>query len=137
MAEQERLDEDPGRQDLYSGRRIAWRWVLVGALIVLGTETLFASTVAAIGGRVTEPWTFVLGTTVAFLVGGFVIGLLSPGWTIWEAGYAGVIAVAWTGFLLARLLDSGFLATLPLGLAWGLLCGLAGGWIGERLQHRP
>jgi hypothetical protein len=38
--------------------------------------------------------------------------------------------------LAARLLDfgSGFFVTIPVGVLAGLLCGLAGGWLGERLQ---
>lgn len=126
------------RQDLYSGRRIEWRWVVVGALIVLGLETLVGSSLHALGvGKdPTSFWLFFCSTTVAFLVGGGVIGMLSPGWTVWEAGFASAIAVVWTGFLVSRLLDASFLSAIPLGLVWGILCGLAGGWVGERLQHR-
>lgn len=133
MSEAQR--SEPPRQDLYSGRRIVWRWVLVGTLIVLGAETLLGSSLYAIGYDPRHFGVFFVTTSVAFLAGGLVIGLLSPGWTIWEAGYASGIAVVWTGFLVARVLDMHLLSALPLGLAWGVLCGLAGGWLGERLQH--
>ena len=138
MAEPQAPTSESPRQDLYSGRRIEWRWVAVGALIVLGLETLVGSSLHAlgVGDSPTSFSLFFVSTTVAFLVGGGVIGMLSPGWTIWEAGFASAIAVVWTGFLLARLLDASLVSTMPLGLAWGVLCGLAGGWVGERLQHR-
>jgi hypothetical protein len=136
MTEQPGLAPDSERQDLYSGRRIEWRWVFVGALIVLGLETLLGSSFAAFGGKLESLGVFLVGGTIAFLVGGFMIGWLSPGWTVWEAAFASAIAVAWTIFLVARLLEAQFLSTLPPSLAWSLVCGLAGGWIGERLQHR-
>lgn len=136
MSEPQQADRERPRQDLYSGRRIEWRWVGVGALIVLGLETLLASSFAALGREFTSLLVFWPATTIAFLVGGFVIGLLSPGWTVWEAGFASAVAVAWTGFLVARLLGAPFVSVLPVGLTWGLLCGLAGGWLGERMQHR-
>lgn len=126
------------RQDIYSGGRIEWRWVLVGALIVLGLETLIGSTLAALGQEVASLGVFLFATTVAFLVGGGVIGWMSPGYTPWEAGFAGVIAALGTVGLAVRLLHygDGFYVALPIALAVGLLCGLAGGRIGERIQSR-
>ncbi len=124
------------RQDIYSGRPIEWRWVLVGALIVLGLESLLGTTLAALGVEVASLGSLLFATTVAFLVGGGVIGWLSPGYTPWEAGFASVLAGTGTVFLAVRLLNfgEGFLVTLPIVMGWGLLCGLAGGYLGERIQ---
>lgn len=112
--------------------------MLVGALIVLGLETLLGSTLAALGEPVASLGVFLFVTTVAFLVGGGVIGWMSPGYTPWEAGFASVLAALGTMGLAVRLLNfgQGFYVALPIALVVGLLCGLAGGRIGERIQSR-
>jgi hypothetical protein len=126
------------RQDIYSGRPLAWRWVGVGILVVLGTASLTAAVLAALRVDVGSLPALVLVTSVAFGVGGAVVGLLSPGYTAWEAGIASVVAASAALFLATRLLIGGYglLVLLPLVIGWGLLCGLAGGWLGERLQRR-
>ena len=126
-------------QDIYSGGRITWRWVWVGVLVVLGMATLLAATAVALGASSTAFSTYFVSSIVAFVLGGVVIGWLSPGHTPWEAGVASLIAAAWMAFLAMRLLDfvgTGAGPALPVGLAIGLGCGLAGGWIGEKLQAR-
>jgi hypothetical protein len=111
--------------------------VIVGAFIVLGLETLMGTILVALGVDINSLGFLLFGTTVAFLVGGGVIGWMSPGFTPWEAGFASVIAAAGTVFLSSRLLPfgEGLLATIPIAVGWGLLCGLAGGRIGERIQE--
>jgi hypothetical protein len=129
------------REDIYSGHRIVWRWVLAGALIVLGTQSLLTAVLASagvpvLGVKMFSIVVYLLTTTIAFLVGGAVIGVLSPGYTAWEAGFASVIAAAGSLFLAMRLLDfgGGLVVITPIAVGWGLLCGLAGGSLGERLQ---
>jgi hypothetical protein len=124
------------RQDIYSGHRFVWRWVLVGTLIVLGAQSLLTAFLAAFGVPVVSIGVFALTTTVAFLLGGAVIGWMSPGYTAWEAGFASVLAAGGSLFLAMRLLSfgDGLVVVTPIAIGWGLLCGLAGGWIGERLQ---
>ena len=124
------------RQDIYSGQGIGWRWVGVGVLIVLGTQSLIGAVLAAIGLDVASLATLVVLISLGFFTGGAVVGLLSPGYTAWEAGFASVIAALGTVFLAARLLEfgQGLVALVPIAVGWGLLCGLAGGFVGERLQ---
>ena len=124
------------RQDIYSGQGIGWRWVAVGVLIVLGTQSLIAAVLAAFGFEIASLATFVAVISLGFFTGGVVVGLLSPGYTAWEAGFASVIAALGTVFLAARLLEfgAGLVAIVPIAVGWGLLCGLAGGFLGERLQ---
>jgi hypothetical protein len=112
--------------------------VLVGALIVLGLETLIGTTLAALDVEIASVGVLFFATTVAFLAGGGVIGWMSPGFTPWEAAFASVLAAGGTVFLCARLLEfgEGFLGTVPIALGWGLVCGLVGGQIGERIQRR-
>lgn len=112
--------------------------MVVGALIVLGLEALIGATLAAFGfgGAMSSLGGFLFTTTVAFLVGGGVIGWMSPGYTPWEAGFASVLAALGTVGLAVQLLNfgDGFFVALPVALLVGLLCGLAGGRIGERIQ---
>lgn len=138
MSEGGRATPAETRQDLYSGSAIAWRWVFVGALIVLGLEALVSSVLVAVGLPANSFGTLVAAMVLAFLGGGAVIGWLSPGWTAWEGGFASALAVILSVFFAVEVIDidRGFIAALPIGLAIGVLCGLAGGWIGERLQHR-
>ncbi|MGI9592049.1 MAG: hypothetical protein ACR2P8_11825 [Myxococcota bacterium] len=124
------------RQDIYSGRQIEWRWIGVGVLVVTGLTTLLAAVAAAIGINVASLRVLLLLTTLAFGLGGAVVGLLSPGYTAWEAGIASLLAAAAAILLASRLLEfaEGLLVVLPVAGLWGLLCGLAGGYLGERLQ---
>jgi len=112
--------------------------VVVGCLIVLGLESLLGATLVAFGFDIDSIGFLLFATTVSYLVGGGVIGWMSPGFTPWEAAFASVLAAAGTVFLSSRLLTfgEGLVATLPIAVGWGLVCGLAGGRIGERIQDR-
>ena len=112
--------------------------MLVGSLIVLGLETLIGATLAAFGLEVGSLAVFLLATIIAFFVGGIVIGWMSPGYTPWEAGFASVLAALGTLGLAVQLLHfgEGFYVTAPVVLGIGLLCGLAGGRVDERMQPR-
>jgi len=124
------------QQDIYSGRSIEWRWVLVGTLIMLGMQNLLAALLVAFGAEV-GGWAVVgVATTLAFFLGGIVIGLMSPGYTAWEAGFSSVLAAGGMVLVASRLLafGGGLVVILPVAVLWGLLFGLGGGWVGERLQ---
>lgn len=123
-------------EDVYSGKAIEWRWVFVGMLIVLGLQSLIAAALGAAGVDLSQfLWSFVT-TTVAFSVGGVLIGWMSPGYTPWEAGFASLLAAAATILLTVRLFTEtqGLEVLIPLAGVWGLACGLAGGKLGERIQ---
>jgi peptidoglycan/LPS O-acetylase OafA/YrhL len=122
--------------DVYSGKGIEWRWVLVGMLIVLGLQSLLAAALGAAGIDLSRfIWSF-FTVTVAFSVGGVLIGWMSPGYTPWEAGFASLLAAAATILLTVRLFTEtqGLEVLIPLAGFWGLACGLAGGKLGERIQ---
>lgn len=138
------MEHHEEREDIYSGRHISWPWVLVGILITLGMQTLLGSLLAAFGVTVPSFALVALVSTVGFVLGGVVLGLMSPGYTAWEAGFASVVAAAGAVFLASRLLTfaQGLIVLLPLAICWGLLWGLAGGWVGEQIQwswvsHHP
>lgn len=68
----------------------------------------------------------------SFAIGGYIVGLKSPGRTILEPGISAALAV-----LIGLLLGGAF--TLGNLLAGGLmpfLAGLLGGYLGERRQSR-
>ncbi len=122
--------------DVYSGKGIEWRWVFVGMLIVLGLQSLLAAALGAAGFDLSQfLWSFIT-ITVAFAVGGALIGWMSPGYTPWEAGFASLLAAAATILLTVRLFTEtqGLEVLIPLAGFWGLACGLIGGKIGERIQ---
>ena len=128
-------------------RGLDWRWIGIGAAIMFGLNLvaglIFALLVgdavpstaatpeeaaAALGGG-----RLLLGALIgfaSFAVGGYVVGLQSPGRTILEPGISAAIAV-----VVGLLLSGAF--TLGNVLAGGLvpfLAGLLGGYLGERRQ---
>jgi hypothetical protein len=124
-----------------------WRWIGIGVAIMFGlnlvaglllavllgdavpaTATTPEEAAAALGGG-----RLALGALVgiaSFALGGYVVGVKSPGRTILEPGISAAIAVL-LGLLLSGALTLGNL------LAGGLLpflAGLLGGYLGERRQ---
>jgi hypothetical protein len=126
-----------------------WRWVAIGVAIMFGLNLVASlllllllgdglpattadpqqAAVALGGGRLA------LGALIgvaSFALGGYVVGLKSPGRTILEPGISAAIAVV-VGLLLSGAFTLGNL------LAGGLvpfLAGLLGGYLGERHQSR-
>lgn len=122
-----------------------WKWIGLGVLIMVALNivagiilafTLGAELQGAAGG---DEITLSSGQIalvsllnfLAFLVGGFIVGLKSAGRTILEPGISAAIAVA-----IALVISGSF--TLGNVLAGGLvpfIAGVLGGWIGERRQE--
>jgi hypothetical protein len=123
-----------------------WRWIGIGAVIMFGlnfiaslilafvigdtvpaTATPEEAAAALGGGRIAL---IALIGIASFAIGGYIVGLKSPGRTILEPGISAAIAV-----VVGLLLSGAF--TLGNFLAGGLvpfLAGLLGGWLGERRQ---
>lgn len=128
-------------------RGLDWRWIGIGALIMFGLNLLAGLILALlVGSAVPEtattpeeaaaalgPGRLFLGALISFAsfaIGGYIVGLKSPGRTIVEPGISAALAV-----LVGLLLGGAF--TLGNLLAGGLvpfLAGLLGGWLGERRQ---
>ena len=128
-------------------RGLDWRWIGIGVAIMFGLN-LVASLILtlllgdAIPSTATTPeeaaealgaGRLLLGALISFAsfaIGGYVVGLKSPGRTILEPGISAAIAV-FIGLLLGGAFTLGNL------LAGGLvpfLAGLLGGYLGERRQ---
>jgi hypothetical protein len=124
-----------------------WRWIGIGVAIMLGLSLVASLILAMLIGdsippTVTTPeeaaaaigsGRLALGALISFAsfaIGGYIVGLKSPGRTILEPGISAAIAVV-IGLLLSGTFTLGNL------LAGGLvpfLAGLLGGYLGERRQ---
>jgi hypothetical protein len=126
-----------------------WRWIAIGAAIMFGLnlvaslllllllgDSLPATTTdpqdaaAALGGG-----RLALGALVgvaSFAVGGYIVGVKSPGRTVLEPGVSAALAVV-VGLLLSGAFTLG---NLLVGGLVPFLAGLLGGYLGERRQAR-
>ena len=126
-----------------------WRWIAIGVAIMFGLN-LIASLILVplIGDSVPATATnpqdaaaalsggqLALGALISiasFTIGGYIVGLKSPGRTIVEPGISAAIAV-----IIGLLLSGAFtLGNLLVGGLVPFLAGLLGGYLGERHQSR-
>jgi hypothetical protein len=126
-----------------------WRWIAIGAAVMVGLNVVASlilvlligdrlpatamdaqDAVAALGGG-----QLALGALIgiaSFAVGGYIVGVKSPGRTILEPGISAAIAV-----VIGLLLGGAFtLGNLLVGGLVPFLAGLLGGYLGERRQGR-
>lgn len=125
--------------------KLDWKWIGLGALIMIALSLVAGIVLAIFIGSqlegVTDPADIQLSggqlalvallNFLAFVVGGFVVGVKSAGKTILEPAIAAALSVA------IALLLSGNLTIVNI-FAGGLvpfLAGLLGGWLGERRQE--
>jgi hypothetical protein len=125
--------------------KLDWKWVGIGAVIMIALNFVAGILIGVIFRSqlegVTDPATITLSggqvaliaslNFLAFVGGGFIVGVKSAGRTILEPAIAAAVAVA------IALAVSG---NLSIGnvIAGGLvpfLAGLLGGWLGERRQE--
>ena len=125
-------------------RNLDWRWVGIGVAIMLGLSLVAGLISAAILGNQAEAVAggaavsigggrlalLALLSFLSFVIGGFIVGLKSPGRTILEPGISAAIAV-----LLSLLIAGAFsFGSLIAAGVVPFLGGLLGGWLGERQQ---
>ena len=130
-------------------RDLGWRWIAIGVAIMFGLN-LIASLILVplIGDSVPATATnpqdaaaalsggqLALGALISiasFTIGGYIVGVKSPGRTIVEPGISAAIAV-----IISLLLSGAFtLGNLLVGGLVPFLAGLLGGYLGERHQAR-
>lgn len=128
-------------------RGLDWRWIGIGVAIMFGLN-LVASLILVLlmGDSMPPPATtpeeaaaalgggrLVLGALIgmaSFAIGGYIVGLKSPGRTVFEPGISAAIAVV-IGLILGGALTPG---NLLIGGLVPFLAGLLGGYLGERRQ---
>ena len=93
--------------------KLSWSWILAG---VVGTAALLAATVQVVDPTLQRPRVLVLIAVATLMLGGIVMGRVSPGETIVEGGVAGaVVFILAAGYLsFVRGVD------LP-GIGWTVL----------------
>lgn len=124
--------------------RLDWKWIAIGVLIMvalniaaglvlaltLGPQLPEAATMdelALSGGQIAL---IAILNVLAFLIGGFIVGVKSAGRTVIEPGISAAIAV-----LIGLLMSGNFtLGNLLIGGLVPFASGIAGGWLGERRQ---
>lgn len=125
-------------------RNLDWKWIGIGVLIMLALNIAAGFIMALVlgpgvqGATSFEEINLTPGQMtaaaflnfVAFVIGGFIVGLKSVGRTILEPGISAAIAVV-IGLLLSGNLSLG---TIVAGGLVPFLAGILGGWLGERRQ---
>jgi hypothetical protein len=127
--------------------KLDWKWIGIGALIMLvlsvvaglivgltfRSEIEGATDVEQVSLSTGQMAIIALLNFLAFVIGGFIVGVKSVGRTILEPGISAALAV-----IVVLLLSGSF--SLPNVLAGGLvpfLAGVLGGWLGERRNPAP
>lgn len=123
--------------------KLDWKWIGIGVLIMAALGLAAAFVFGLVMGPqpgVTDPSQIELTggqmavgallNVLAFLIGGFIVGLKSAGRTIIEPGISAAIAVlillvAMGSFSIVQLFTAGLVP---------FIAGVAGGWLGERRQ---
>lgn len=124
--------------------KLDWKWIGIGVLIMVALSIAAGFILALILGpqlrEVSDPSQITLSggqmamvavfNVLAFLIGGFIVGVKSVGRTIIEPGVSAAIAV-----LIGLLISGNFsIANLFVGGLVPFAAGIAGGWLGERRQ---
>jgi hypothetical protein len=127
--------------------RLDWKWIAIGALIMVALNFVASLLIALVLREqlegVTEPEAIQLTggqaaivavvSFLSFAIGGYIVGIKSVGRTIIEPGISAAIAV-----LVGLLISGGFsVLNLVVGGLVPFLAGVIGGWLGERHQKRP
>jgi hypothetical protein len=114
--------------------KIQWKWVITSVVVGFALNVLFVflpSKIFSIDLDVA-----LVAFLVSFVVAGFIVGYKSPGVTIKEPAFAGIIAVIleWIFLEFGLRLDIA-VPYLIAGLALGFLFTLIGAWLGEKYQE--
>lgn len=124
--------------------RMDWKWIGIGVVIMIGLN-IAAGLIAMLvmGAQLQEAGALdeltlsggqmlflAVLNFLAFLIGGFIVGLKSAGKTILEPGVSAAIAVLFALALSGNFSLGGLLAGGVVPFAAGIL----GGWLGERRQ---
>jgi hypothetical protein len=115
--------------------KIQWKWVLTSVVVGFALNVIFVLLPSKI---------FNINLNVAlaaflfsFVIAGFIVGYKSPGVTIKEPAFAGIIAVILEWLFIEFGLQLNIaIPYLIAGLALGFLFTLIGAWMGEKYQEK-
>jgi hypothetical protein len=127
---------------------VSWKWVAIGAMVIIGLNQLLQELLAApVGGTLYEsmgvPGLYLYVALIAFgsfFVGGLIVGWWSPGETIKEPAFAALAGVLVNAGFNLRNVDGEAMTMMDWAIGSaimaviGFLFGMGGGWTGERLQ---
>lgn len=113
--------------------KIQWKWVITSVVVGFALNVLFVflpSKIFNIDLNVA-----LVAFLVSFVIAGFIVGYKSPGVTIKEPAFAGIVAVILEWLFLEFALQLPIAVPyLVTGLALGFLFTLIGAWLGEKYQ---
>lgn len=127
-------------------KEVSFKWIAIGASLIFGLNKLLQ---VVLEQPVAAPLIEKLSTTGlviyilliafgSFFLGGLLVSWLSPGETIKEPAYASLLAILVNGtYNLITVQETielswFFWLAVTAGISFGL--GLAGGWLGEKIQ---
>ncbi len=127
---------------------VNFKWVAIGAVVIIGLNQLLME---GLGGTVGAALVESMGTAGlyvyaaliafgSFFVGGLIVGWWSPGETIKEPAYAGLVGVLFNAGLNFRNVDGEAFTMLDWAIGSAILAAvgfgfaMAGGWTGEKIQ---
>jgi hypothetical protein len=122
-------------------RPFSWKWVLISIAVFMATEALLGWLVGEflVGRYISAPGDFrVQGILylVSYFVGGFVVGVISPGLRLWEPAVGAFFSVA-SSLLIAVFMPLRFFQfstwKLLIGGAIAFALALTGAELGEKL----
>jgi hypothetical protein len=113
---------------------IHWKWVITSVVVGFALNVLFVFLPSKIFNIDLD--VALVAFLVSFVIAGFIVGYKSPGVTIKEPAFAGIVAVIleWL-FLEFGLKLEIAIPYLIAGLALGFLFTLIGAWLGEKYQE--
>jgi hypothetical protein len=113
--------------------KIQWKWVITSVVVGFALNVLFVFLPSKIFNIDLD--VALVAFLVSFVIAGFIVGYKSPGVTIKEPAFAGIVAVIyeWIFLEFGLRLDIA-VPYLIAGLALGFLFTLIGAWLGERYQ---
>ncbi len=115
---------------------IEWGWIVAGTIIGVATSLILSNIIIKIYDAYLTP--LFISLTIGIFVTGLIVGLRSPGITVKEAAFAGILTAIINLDIFKFTLDPDTTSLTVLSLIGtlilGLVAALIGGVAGERLQ---
>jgi len=123
-----------GEEELKQQMHLDWSWIIAGATLGI-TVSLFIVNVFGLN-LVLDPVLYFIPFFITLFIVGLIVGWMSPGITIYEAGIAGFITLCFDITIVHVTFISIEILYMLIGLALGLVVSYLGGYIGEKVQAK-